>query len=329
MKPLKLLTTLFFTSSFMLHAYDLSGVVGTNLACDANNTLKTPVLKINTDHETNYEKFERKLSDYDDTWFKDMFIYSVDMFIPEEMARAVKDVLENRQNEGFDDHTEKVPQTLANDSYNMALTTTYYYVQDMARITERVWENSACNPGNFEYDMDIEPKKPLLDLQECDPIARGVTKNGIVLPLNKNFPTAIFPYAAKPDGCSAEGLQDLYDQADDILDDDKWLREVCNVHDQCYYTEGTTAKECNSKFIVGVVDACNHIKVEDTVTYLGMKNAFCGMKGFLVASAANACARRYFAHAQKIQHAYNLWVKRYEKAYQEAKEQQLLQEQGQ
>jgi len=329
MKPLKRLTILFFTSSLILHAYDLSDVKGTNLVCDVNNTLRTPVLKISLDPETNYEKFERKLSEYDGTWFKDMLIYSVDMFIPEEMARAGKDVMENRQDEGFGDQVEKIPQALANDSYNMALTTAYYYMQDMARITERVWKDAACNPDYFEYDRGLEPKQALLDLQECDRIARGVTENGVVLPINNNFPTALYPYAAKPNGCSAEGLQDLYDQTDDILDDDKWLRKVCNVHDQCYYTEGTTAKECNSKFIVGVVDACNHIRGEDTVKYLGMKNAFCGMKGFLVASAANACARRYFAHAQKMQRAYNLWVKRYEKAVREAKEQQILEEKGQ
>lgn len=329
MKPLKMLSILFFTSSLTLYAYDLSAIQGTNLVCDANNTLKTPVLKIRIEPETNYEKLERKLSEYDGTWFKDMLIYSVDMFIPDEMARAGKDVLENRQDVGFGDKSEKLPQTFANDSYNMALTTAYYYMQDMSRITERVWKEAACNPDYFEYDTSIEPKKPLLDLQECDPIARGVTKNGVVLPLNKNFPTALYPYAAKPDGCSAEGLQDLYDQTDDILDDDKWLRKACNVHDQCYYTEGTTAKECNSKFIVDVVDACNHIRGEDTVKYLGMKNAFCGMKGFLVASAANACARRYFAHAQKKQRAYNLWVQRYEKAYQEVKEQQIMHEKGQ
>lgn len=310
---------LFFTSSLTLHAYDLSGVETTNLICDINSTLRTPVLKIEIGPENNYEKFERKLSEYDDTWFTDMLIYSVDMFIPEEMARAGKDVMENRQDEGFGDQTEKIPQTLANDAYNMTLTTAYYYMQDMARITERVWKDEACNPDYLEYDTGIEPKKPLLDLQDCDPIARGVTENGIVLPLNKNFPTALYPYAAKPDGCSAEGLQDLYDQTDDILGDDRLLKEACNRHDQCYYTEGSTAKTCNSKFIVDIIDACDNIKLEETVKFLGIKNAFCGMKGFLVASAANACARRYFANAQKKQRAYNLWVQRYEKAYLEAK----------
>ena len=329
MKPLKLLTILFFTSSFTLYAYDLSGLQGTNLVCDVNNTLKTPLLQKRKDSETNYKKFERKLSEYDGTWFQDMMIYSADIFIPEEMTRAVKDVMENRQDEGFGDHAEKVPKVLANDSYNIALTTAYYYIQDIARITERVWKDEACKPEHFEYDIRKEPQEPLLDLSECDPSARGVTQSGIVLPVNDNFPKALYPYAQRPDGCSAEGLQDLYEQANDISDDEEWLGKVCNTHDQCYYTEGTTAQECNSKFMVDMVDACNHIRAEDTVKNLGMKNAFCGMKGFWVATGANACARKYFKHAQKKQKAYNNWVQRYEKVYREAKEDQNFKEKGQ
>ncbi len=322
MKPLKLFTTLFLTSSFTLHAYDLSHLQDTGLVCETNKTVRTTLTKGIKDPDTNYEKFERKLSEYDDTWFEDMLFYSVDMFIPDEMIRSIKDVMENRQDEGFGDQIEKVPKTLANDSYNAVLTTAYYYMQDMGRITERVWKKQACNPEFFAYDISIEPKAPLLALQDCDPIARGVTKNGVVLPFNENFPNALYPYAAKPDGCSAEGLQDLYDQSNDISNDDQWLKNACNRHDECYYTKGTTAKACNSKFIVEVIDACNHIKAEDTVKYLGMKNAFCGMKGFMVATGANACARRYFAHAQKKQSAYDLWVQRYEKAYREAKQQE-------
>ena len=328
MKPLTLLTILFFASS-TLYAYDLSVKPIAGPVCEVNNTVKTLPPKKIKGSESTYDKLERKLSEYKGSWFKDMMIYSADIFIPDEMTRAVKDVMANRQDVGFGDQTEKLPKTLANDSYNVALTTAYYYMQDMARITERVWKNEACNPDYFEYDMSKEPKVPFLNLNECDPLSRGVTENGIVLPLNENFPNALYPYASKPDGCSAEGLQDLYDQANDIFDNAQWLKNVCNTHDECYYTEGTTAKECNSKFIVEMVDACNNISAIDTVAYMGMKNTFCGMKSFWVATGANACARRYFAHAQKKQHAYNLWVQRYEKAYRKAKQQQIPQEKGQ
>lgn len=328
MRPLKLYSILFLISSFSLNAYDLSHLQDIGPVCETNKTVRTTLSKDIKDPDTNYEKFERKFSEYDDTWFEDMFFYSIDMFIPDEVTRIVKDVLENRQDEGFGDQTEEIPQTLANDSYNMLLGTAYYYMQDMARITERVWKNEACNPAHFAYNRSIEPKVPLLDLNECDPLARGVSKNGVVLPFNENFPNALYPYAAKPDGCSAEGLQDLYDQSNDISDDDEWLKKACDRHDECYYTEGTTSKACNSKFIVEIIDACNSIKSTDTIKYMGMKNSFCGIKGLLVASGANACARRYFAHAQKMQRAYNLWVQRYEKAYFEAKEQQILQKKG-
>ena len=329
MSPFKLFSILLLTSPFSLYAYDLSRTHDTGLVCETNKTVRTALDTYRHEPETNYDKFERKFSEYDDTWFEDMFFYSVDMFIPDEMIRSVKDVMENRQDEGFGDQEEKIPKIMANDSYNMALSTAYHYMQDMARITERVWKNEACNPDHFAYDINIEPMVPLLTLNECDSMARGVSKNGVVLPVNDNFPNALYPYAAKPDGCSAEGLQDLYDQSNDISDDDEWLRKACDIHDQCYYTQGTTAKECNSKFIVKIVDACNHIKSTDTIKYMGMKNTFCGVKGLLVATGANACARRFFAHAQKKQKAYNQWVERYEKAYFKAKEQQILQEKGQ
>lgn len=329
MKQFKLFTILFFTFFSTLCAYDLSGIQDLNNTCQINRTTEIPIPKKTKTSETKYEKLERKLSEYRGTWFKDMMVYSADMFIPDEMVRAVKDVMANRQEKGFSDQTARVSQTLANDSYNTVLTTAFYYMQDMARMSERIWKDEACNPGHFDYDNSIEPKEPILDLSECDSIARGATENGVVLPLNVNFPNALYPYASKPDGCSAEGLQDLYDQSNDLLNADQWLKEACNIHDKCYYTEGTTAKECNSKFIVKIVDACNEIKAKETVQYLGMKNAICGMKGLFVATGANACAKRYFEHAQKKQKAYNQWVHRYEKAYKELEEQQKLQNKGQ
>lgn len=326
MKQLKLLPILFFTFFSTLYAYDLSYIKDTNLSCQINKSGSIPVPKKRKDSETKYEKIERKLSEYKSTLFKDMAKYSAEIFIPDEMTRAVKDVLKNRQDGGFGDQAEKMPKILANDSYNVVLTTAYYYMQDIAHITERVWKDEACQPEHFEYNMSREPKKPVLDLSECDPIARGVSEDGIVLPLNDNFPNALYPYASRPDGCSAEGLQDLYNQSNDISDDNEWLGKVCNAHDQCYYTQGTTAQECNAQFIVEMVDACNNIKVKDTVYYLGMKNSFCGMKSLLVATGANACAQKYFADAQKKQKAYSQWVQRYIKAY---REQKILQEKGQ
>ena len=143
----------------------------------------------------------------------------------------------------------------------------------------------------------------------------GHTENGVILPVNDNFPNAYYPYAQKPDGCSAEGLHDLYRQSNKLSDDDKWLTEACNEHDRCYSTIGTTSQECNSQFIVNAIDSCNAISAEKTVLTLGSKNAFCGFKGLMVATGANSCAKKYFSRAQREQKLYMQWVENYEKAY--------------
>jgi len=319
MHPLRHFVLLLCSSS-LLFSYDLSLKTDTALACDIHKSKPLEMPKKLKKPESNYDKLQRHLSEYEGTMIKDMFVYSVDMFMPDEMIHAAKNMLTNRQELGFDNKTEKIAQTIMSDSVNTALATTYYYMHDITHISERIWKNLACNPEFFEYDENIEPQKPLLELQECDALARGVTRNGIVLPFNKNFPNAFYPYAVKPDGCSAEWLQNLYDQSNNISNDDTWLSKACNTHDRCYYTEGTTAKECNSEFIVKVLDACNAIEVKDTLGYMGMKNAFCSMKSFSVATGATACARRYFANAQKKQKAYNVWVKRYEEAYTKVKQ---------
>ncbi|MEA2047667.1 MAG: hypothetical protein U9O64_04380 [Campylobacterota bacterium] len=313
-----LIFLLFFSN---LNAYDLLMYHDANLTCQVDDSEALILPKKREGLESRYDKLERKLSEYKGSWFKDMMTYSADILIPDEMTKALKDVLHNRQKEGFGEQNEQIPKIVANDSYNVLLTTAYYYMQDISRITERVWKHEACNPDSFTYDKSKEPQTLYLALQECDSIARGVTEDGIVIPYNANFPTAFYPYAKQPDGCSAEGLQDLYEQANDISDDDAWLRKACNRHDACYYTLGTTSLACNSQFIIEVIDACNHIRASDTLYSLGVKNAFCGFKGLSVATGANACARRYFAHAQKKQKAYMQWIERYLQAYKNAKKQ--------
>jgi len=259
-------------------------------------------------------------SDYNKHLIEDVVTYSVDIFIPDELIRATKDVIKNREKKGFDSHIEKIAKELGNDAYNIVLTTSYYHMQDISRITEDLWDEHACNPDSFEYTTSKEPKEPLLDLKENDQHARGVTNSGVILPINDNFPNAFYPYAAIPNGCSAEGLQDLYEQSNDISNDDTWLREACNEHDRCYFTEGSSSKECNAKFIISAVDACNSISTRDTILFLGTKNAFCGIKGLTISTGANSCAKKYFAHAQKQQKAYNHWISRYEKMYFRAKQ---------
>jgi hypothetical protein len=245
------------------------------------------------------------------------------MMMPDEMMRAAKDVIDNRKNKNFDSQVKYIPKMLGNDFYNIMLTSAYYYMQDISHISKELWEDDVCDPDTFIYQTEREPQKPLLDLKANDENARGVSKNAVVLPVNDNFPDALYPYAARPDGCSAEGLQKLYDQANDISDDDKWLSQACDTHDRCYYTLGTTAKECNEKFIIDAIDSCNNISGRNTLLYMGTKNAFCGFKAFAVSTGANSCAQKYFDQAQREQMIYEQWISRYEKAYFKAKQKKL------
>jgi hypothetical protein len=314
MKIITLTIVLFFTLSSITQAEENNNMVN-NI-----NTHTVRTLEIQKSSQSGYDEFVNLFSDYDGTWAEDMFIYSADFFLPDEMMRATKDVLKNRKDEGHSDQTEKLTKSLGNDAYNMFLTTMYYYMQDVSQITERVWSDEVCTPDTFTYNKDKEPKNVFLDLKATDKNARGVTEYGIVLPVNENFPNAFYPYAQTPDGCSAEGLHDLYRQSNKLSDDDKWLKNACNEHDRCYSTIGTSSQECNSQFIVRAINSCNAISMEKTVLTMGSKNAFCGFKGLIISIGANSCAKKYFDKAQRQQKMYIQWVTKYEKEYNKEKD---------
>ena len=300
----------------------------TNVSLRTIDIVASDKIKLRKKSKSMYRKFKDIFSDYDGPWIEDMIIYSADIMMPDEMIRAAKDVVDNRKDKDFDSQAKHIPKMLGNDAYNIMLTSAYYYMQDITRISKASWEDDVCDPDMFIYQTEKEPQKPLLDLKANDENARGVSKHGVVLPVNNNFPNALYPYAAKPDGCSAEGLQKLYDQANDISDDDKWLSQACDAHDRCYYTLGTSAKKCNEKFIIDSIDSCNNISGRDTLLSLGTKNAFCGFKAFAVSTGANSCAQKYFDQAQREQMLYEQWIIRYEKSYLKAKQKKHDKENG-
>jgi len=305
------------------HSYGDDHLLGhkdSNISLRTTDTVVTYELKPRKKSKSFYRKFKDLFSDYDGPWVEDMILYSADMMMPDEMMRATKDVIDNRKDKDYDSKAKHIPKMLGNDAYNILWTSAYYYMQDISHITQELWEDEVCDPDTFIYQTEKEPKKPLLDLKANDENARGVSKNAVVLPVNENFPNAFYPYAARPDGCSAEGLQKLYNQANDLSDDNKWLSKACDAHDRCYYTLGTTSKECNEKFIIDAIDSCNHISGQNTLRYMGTKNAFCGFKAFAVSTGANACAHKYFNRAQREQMIYEQWIERYEKAYFKAKQ---------
>lgn len=305
----------------------ISCIISTHLFAiqDANSTVQT-VRTLDTKRdlhkkdshkkkkESRYDKFERIFSDYDGNFLKDMFIYPFDMMMPDEVIKAAKDVINHREDRGYDKNDKDIAKEVTTDAYNFFLTTGYYYIQDITRITRRVWNKSICSPDTFIYDNKRNPHLNLT-LKAHDKEARGVTENGIVLPYNVNFPDAEYPYASRPNGCSTEELEFVYDLSNSFSDDDTWISQACDEHDKCYSTIGATYKECNEKFVVDTIDSCNEISTRNTVLFLGSKNAFCAFKAAAIATGANSCAKKYFDKAQKKQKAYNIWVKTYEDAY--------------
>ncbi len=326
MKPLNLYIIVFLTFFSHLYAYEynVTSIQDINVSHNEHNTTNIDIISPRKSSKSIYRKFKDLFSDYDGDWVEDMATYPIDMIMPDETMQATEDIVDNRNRQELASQLEHIPKQMGNDAYNMLLTTAYYHFQDISRITNEIWEDEACDPDSFEYNASRDPKEPLLYLKASDEKARGVTKNGIVLPINPNFSNAFYPYASRPDGCSAEGLQDVYDLANEFFNDDKWLKKACNAHDRCYFTEGTTAKECNEQFIVESVDSCNNISNVETVMFMGTRNAICGMKALTISSAANACSEKYFEAAQKKQKVYNQWVIRYEQAYMKAKREMMI-----
>ena len=293
---------------------NISANIETNTSVQTVGTLKHTQVSHKKKKESKYDKFERTFSSYDGNFFKDMFVYSFDIMMPDEVIKAAKDVVNYREKRGYDDENKELPRTVSTDAYNFFLTTGYYYMQDITQITQRLWNKSICSPDTFIYDKKLNPVLNVT-LKENEDGARGVTVNGIVLPFNRNFPAAQYPYAKIPNGCSAEELEYVYDLSNTFSNDDKWISKACDEHDKCYSTIGVTYKECNEKFVVDTIDSCNAISARSTVLFMGSKNAFCGFKALTIATGANSCAKKYFQKAQKKQKAYNAWVETYEKAY--------------
>lgn len=323
MRQLTIFSIIFLAFFSPLYAYDLSHMIDTNVTQQEANSSDIQIMKPRKRSKSLYKKFENLFSDYDDTFLENMMTFSADIMMPDEMILATKEIINNRLDKKYGSTKEHIPKLMAADAYNWFLTSTYYQFQDVSRISDEVWDDE-CEAGDFKYDISKEPKEPKLDLQADDKDARGVTKNGIVLPINANFPDAVYPYASRPNGCSAEGLQDAYEDLNRIFNDDKWIKKACDEHDRCYYTEGSTSKECNAQFIINATDACHKISGTDTVFFLGVRNTLCGIKALAVTTVANACSEKYFNEAQKKQKAYNQWVIRYENAYNRAKQKMMI-----
>ena len=74
------------------------------------------------------------------------------------------------------------------------------------------------------------------------------------IPFNPNFPNAQFPYAQGPDGCSGpnrpEEVRDTWGPVN--------FTPACQAHDICYYTLGSSSRDCNDRFLKNLDQACHH-----------------------------------------------------------------------
>ena len=195
MKPLNLYFIVFLTFFSHLYAYEynVTSIQDINVSHNEHNTTNIDIISPRKGSRSIYRKFKDLFSDYDGDWVEDMVTYPIDIIMPDEAMQATEDTIDNRNRQEFSSQLEHIPKQMGNDAYNMLLTTAYYNFQDISRITNEIWEDEACDPDSFEYHVSKDPKEPLLYLKASDEEARGVTKNGVVLPINPNFPDAFYP----------------------------------------------------------------------------------------------------------------------------------------
>ncbi|PHJ59017.1 hypothetical protein VF14_13715 [Nostoc linckia z18] len=72
---------------------------------------------------------------------------------------------------------------------------------------------------------------------------------------NETLPS--YPYAKRPNGCSIPGGRPGEYDNFGSLGYDFSFTEVCNNHDRCYYTIGTTEAQCNTAFTEGLFRVCH------------------------------------------------------------------------
>lgn len=89
-------------------------------------------------------------------------------------------------------------------------------------------------------------------------------KNGIPLPCWTEFledgegeeTLPLYPYAKRPNGCSIPGGRPGEYDNFGSLGYNFSFREVCNRHDHCYYTLGTTPGQCNIPYAQDLIQVC-------------------------------------------------------------------------
>ena len=146
------------------------------------------------------------------------------------------------------------------------------------------------------------------------------TKDGISLPCWRNYVGSgegdeslpLYPYAKRPNGCSIpEGRPGEYDNFGSLGYDFSFT-DVCNDHDRCYYTFGTTPSQCNLAYKRDLLKVCRdgifqRLTPQDILTVGASRQAAvsnCLSRAETMSTAVIAAQSKYHSEAQSIQKAY-------------------------
>jgi len=193
---------------------------------------------------------------------------------------------------------------------------------EFGKLTSRMALMSISNCVTFlfistSFLLLIEPVKA----QDCG------SKNGISIPCWDDFKDSdegseslpFYPYAKRPNGCSIPGGRPGEYDNFGSLGYDFSFREPCNNHDRCYYTLGTDAHDCNTRYRAELFQVCHNgasqaLKPQDFLTGGASRAAAinnCLTRADFMSQAVFAAQQRYHTEAQNTQADYLRAVNNY------------------
>lgn len=129
-----------------------------------------------------------------------------------------------------------------------------------------------------------------------------------------------YPYAKRPNGCSIPGAKPGANDSINILNINISFRDICDKHDKCYYTLGTTPWECNKPFEERLRARCEREISNHAITGVDILTggtsrasilATCYAKAESISLAVIGAQSDAHNNAQETQKKYNVRVKSY------------------
>jgi hypothetical protein len=153
------------------------------------------------------------------------------------------------------------------------------------------------------------------------------SKNGIAIPCWDDFKESdegneslpFYPYAKRANGCSIPGGRPGEYDNFGSLGYNFSFREPCNNHDRCYYTLGTDANDCNTRYRAELFQVCHNgasqpLKPQDFLTGGTSRAAAinnCLTRADFMSQAVFAAQQKYHPEAQNTQADYLRAVNNY------------------